>query len=97
LSNRTRTVEEDGTVISTKRIYICGSIINARSRRDIIAGISHELAHLVSSPASHVGDTLRGHSSRDEALFQIGVYDHIFNAENYAWFTWRSFEGKFPF
>ncbi len=88
---------EDNVLVSTKHIYICGNITNTRNRREMIDAISHELAHFVSAPGFSVVDTLDGHSSRDEHRFRDGVYNRISNAENYAWFTWRSFECKFTF
>jgi hypothetical protein len=88
---------EDNVEISTKRIYITGLMDRARGRRDFIAAVSHELAHFVSPFGFSVIDTFHGHSSRDEQPFRDGVYDRIANAENYGWFAWRSFEGKFAF
>jgi hypothetical protein len=88
----------DNVLISTKHIYITPLIRLAQaSRRDMIAAISHELAHFVSPFGFSVVDTFRGHSPVAEQRFRDGVYNRISNAENYGWFTWRSFEGKFTF
>lgn len=97
LPQETETLD-DGTVVSTRRIYITGL---ARAvygyRRRFLALISHELAHFASPPGFHVADTLHGHTDVDEEPFRSGVYDRLSNAENYAWFVWRSFEGQFTF
>jgi hypothetical protein len=91
-------VTEDNVVISTKRIYITGFIKRIQaSRRDIIDLIAHELAHFCSPPGFSVVDRFRGHTPIEQERFRTGVYDRIANAENYGWFTWRSFEGKFAF
>ena len=90
-------VTEDGTVISTNRIYITGLMKGRQGRRDIVGAISHELAHFVSPFGFSVVDTFAAHASipREEQRFRDDGYNRIQNAENYGWFTWRSFEGKF--
>lgn len=89
---------EDGTLVSTKHVHICGGFRTTRGQpRRIKALVTHELAHFVSPPGFHVGDILRGHSDVQEHRFRTAIYDRVSNAENYAWFTWRSFEGSFPF
>lgn len=92
------TTADDGTVISTKHVHICDAFKTTLGiRRRIIALVAHELSHFVSPPGFHVGDLRRGHSDVDQESFRTGSYDRISNAENYAWFAWRSFEGPFAF
>lgn len=89
---------QDGTVVLTKRVHICGGYRSTLGiPRRIIGLVTHELAHYVSSYGFHVGHTLRGHSDVDEDNFRNAIYDRVSNAENYAWFNWRSYEGKYPY
>ena len=89
---------DDGILISTKRIYITKVMKNPRAnRRDVIDIVVHELAHFCSAPGFTVLDPHPGHSPFVQDRFRSDVYNRIFNAENYGWFTWRSFEGPFAF